>query len=127
MHTLYLSVFPQQKIDHLFMSIGITNTINYYKAKIIYHKPIVKLKDVSMDGKIAELIGSDSPENMATVSAVFGSQFQTMGDWRAFLRVNLNGSVSSMLKSNVNKWQVKSFQALYIACWINHPGEKGTL
>jgi len=78
-----------------------------------------------MNGEIAHLIASNVPTDMAQVRSVFGPGFQSIGEWRAFLRVQLNDNVTSMLSAPAERWSVRSFQALYIACWIHHPVEKG--
>jgi len=79
-----------------------------------------------MDGQIGTLIGSTDPADRKVVQDVFGASFQSMGNWRSFLRVQLNANVSAMLRAPLGSWKVESFQALYIACWIHHPVEKGT-
>lgn len=79
-----------------------------------------------MNGQIAGLITSTVPTDKAQVSSVFGPGFQTMGDWRSFLRTTLNSDVSSQLRAPIAQWNVQSFQALFVACWIHHPVEKGS-
>ncbi|MBW2281395.1 MAG: hypothetical protein JRG76_15780 [Deltaproteobacteria bacterium] len=79
-----------------------------------------------MHGQIAQLIGSTAPADQQTVADVFGQKFQSMGSWRAFLRIQLAGNVSSALMAPAAGWKVQSFHALYIACWIHHPVEKGS-
>ncbi len=79
-----------------------------------------------MNGKIAVLINSSLEADKETVNLVFGPRFRSLADWRGFLRVNLNGSVRSLLAAPEPRWSVKSFHALYIACWVHHPVEKGS-
>jgi len=79
-----------------------------------------------MNGQIAGLITSTVPTDQAQVRSVFGPNFHTMADWRSFLRTTLNSNVSSQLQAPIAQWDVKSFQALFIACWIHHPVEKGS-
>lgn len=79
-----------------------------------------------MEGQIAELIGSDYQHHKNIVHEVFGPGFQSLTDWRGFLRGTLNDDVSMMLGAGSHRWSVKSFQALFIACWIHQPVEKGT-
>lgn len=79
-----------------------------------------------MDGAIGTLIASPLKSDKNTVKEVFGPRFREMGDWRAFLRITLGGNVSTQLAMPYPRWSVKSFHALYIACWIHHPVEKGT-
>lgn len=79
-----------------------------------------------MQGQIAQLVSSTAEADRDVVKAVFGEEFQTMGQWRQFLRGRLNDTVSAMLQAPGPRWSVQSFHALYIACWIHHPVEKGT-
>jgi len=79
-----------------------------------------------MNGQIANLLVSTTPTDLAQIQSVFGPNFQTIGDWRAFLRAQLNDNASAMLSAPAERWSVKSFQALFIACWIHHPVEKGS-
>jgi len=79
-----------------------------------------------MNGQIAGLITSTVPTDKAQVRTVFGPNFQDMIGWRSFLRTTLNDDVSSQLAAPINRWSVESFQALFIACWIHHPVEKGS-
>ena len=79
-----------------------------------------------MNGQIAGLIASTAPTDISQVQAVFGPDFQNMAAWRTFLRTTLNDNVSSQLAAPAARWNVRSFQALYVACWIHHPVEKGS-
>ena len=80
-----------------------------------------------MQGRIAELIAAPWPRSREAVSNIFGPKFQDMDGFRSFLRVYLrSGSVTATLSQDSTQWTVESFQALYIACWIHQPLEKGT-
>jgi hypothetical protein len=79
-----------------------------------------------VNGQIAGLIASTVPTDIAQVQSVFGPNFQTMVNWRSFLRTTLNDKVSSQLGAPAPQWSVRSFQALYVACWVHHPVEKGS-
>ena len=79
-----------------------------------------------MHGQIAELIASDFRHNQDIVRDVFGPSFQDISAWRSYLRATLNDNVSAQLGAPAPRWGVDSFQALFIACWIHHPVEKGT-
>lgn len=81
-----------------------------------------------MHGRIANLMGGPYPADRQACRDIFGPGFQTIADWREFLNVYLrNGSVESQLTTGTaQQWSVKTFQALYVACWLHHPLEKGT-
>ncbi|VAW79453.1 hypothetical protein MNBD_GAMMA15-1805 [hydrothermal vent metagenome] len=79
-----------------------------------------------MKGKIASFLTSTAATDRAQVKRVFGPKFQDISGWRSFLRTTLNSNVSSQLSAAPARWSVKSFQALYVACWVHHPVEKGS-
>ncbi len=79
-----------------------------------------------MNGQIAGLIVSPVATDREQVRRVFGPKFQDIASWRSFLRTTLNSDVSAQLAAPIARWNVKSFQALYVACWIHHPVEKGS-
>ena len=79
-----------------------------------------------MNGQIAAFINSQDPMDMDLKRQIFESRFQDIEGWRTFLRTNLNSDVSSRLKLPASSWKVESFHALFIACWIHHPTEKGS-
>ncbi|MDI1483997.1 hypothetical protein [Polyangium sp. y55x31] len=57
---------------------------------------------------------------------IFGPDFQTPADWSRYLKDRFGeGSepVSALLRSGVDR---DGFQALYVACWIHQPLEKGS-
>lgn len=57
-----------------------------------------------------------------TISDVFGDDFQEWGGWVEML-LNLRGG---LLNRRGHLWTRQGFQALYVACWIHHPVEKGS-
>ena len=81
-----------------------------------------------MDGRIANLIGGPFPADRQACRDIFGPSFQTIAGWRGFLSVYLlNSSAASQLTAaTAQQWSVRTFQALYVACWLHHPMEKGT-
>ena len=79
-----------------------------------------------MEGQIGELLTSGYKHHQDVVRDVFGPRFQHMEHWRSFLRATLNDNVSAQFALPDWRWSEKSFQALFVACWIHHPVEKGT-
>lgn len=60
------------------------------------------------------------------LKGIFGQDFQTWGGWTEMLDHLPGGSVELMLKRRGAWWTRECFQALYVACWIDHPVEKGS-
>lgn len=80
-----------------------------------------------MNGLIAHLIRSPWPRDADVRKRLFGNNFQTINDWKIFLDFNLiNSRVRYQLRAPSRLWNIESFHALYVACWIHHPVEKGT-
>jgi hypothetical protein len=77
-----------------------------------------------MNGQIKLLIGS--PNQTDLVHELFGQNFQTLAQWRLYLQNELGNNVTARLAGALPSWSVTSFQALYVACWVHHPVEKGT-
>jgi hypothetical protein len=77
-----------------------------------------------LNGDIKHLIDSSAQSDL--VSELFGPGFQTLTQWRQYLRSNLNPNASAKLGSRLPTWSTISFQALYVACWVHHPVEKGS-
>ncbi len=78
-----------------------------------------------MNGAIAQLLLKR--EYQQQVKLIFQPQFQSYPGWVAYLMQMLpQGSVYDQIRAPANKWTRQSFHALYIACWIHHPMEKGT-
>jgi hypothetical protein len=59
------------------------------------------------------------------LAEVFGDRFQTPQGWRDMLK-NIPGGVDLSLHRSPMSWTRQRFQALYVACWIHHPVEKGS-
>jgi hypothetical protein len=79
-----------------------------------------------MNGDIAAFIGSNTPMDKDLKKAIFSDRFQDIASWRSFLRAQLNSTVAARLSAPASSWRVESFHALFIACWVHHPVEKGT-
>ena len=79
-----------------------------------------------MNGQIAALIQSRSESDQQIVRNVFRSRFRDIRSFRNFLKSTLQTNVSSQLRGSLGQWSIKSFQALFIACWVHHPLEKGS-
>lgn len=60
------------------------------------------------------------------VAEVFGDSFQTPAGWNQMLDHMPDRKVWKALNRRGNYWTRECFQALYVACWIHHPVEKGT-
>ncbi len=61
------------------------------------------------------------------VHSVFGPPFQTRQGWIDVLDRNFPGwDVDILLKRAPGFWHRENFQALYVACWIFNPVEKGS-
>jgi hypothetical protein len=59
------------------------------------------------------------------LAQIFGEDFQTPQGWGNMLK-NLPGGVELTLHRSGMSWTRLRFQALYVACWIHHPVEKGS-
>jgi hypothetical protein len=74
---------------------------------------------------LVELIKKNDPK----LKSAFSGDFQTADGWRDFLKEQFDWAgdrpVTNMLNSGMTR-QPQAFQALYIACWIHSPVEKGT-
>ena len=72
-----------------------------------------------------EAIRASDPEIMS----LFGAPFSTALKWAAFLDQYFGPgdtlTINKVLDSG-ERWYAVRFQALYIACWIYHPVEKGS-
>ena len=60
------------------------------------------------------------------VSDIFGTGFQTTSGWKAMLDHMPMKDVETLLARSGAWWTRECFQALYVACWIHHPVEKGS-
>lgn len=80
-----------------------------------------------MNGQIARLIRSTEWHHHRAVMDIFHHKFQRIEGWTEFLhRAMPQGVVGLLEHSSLQGWSVRSFHALYIACWIHHPVEKGS-
>jgi hypothetical protein len=62
----------------------------------------------------------------AHLNEIFCFEFQTPGGWTRMLDHLPGRSVDTMLNRSGGFWSRECFQALYVACWIHHPVEKGS-
>jgi hypothetical protein len=81
-----------------------------------------------MNGAIGAFLRPQAGEDdRNTVHAIFKERFHTLGGWQTFLATYIPGqSVEALLARSAAAWEVAHFQALYVACWIFHPVEKGS-
>lgn len=66
------------------------------------------------------------PAARTHLKGVFAADFQTPQGWQNILGNIPAGNVGALLGLGGNGWSRENFQALYVACWIHHPVEKGT-
>ena len=82
-----------------------------------------------MNGEIGSYIHAASL-GVATaqrhVAEVFCDAFQSPAGWNKMLDNMPGRSVEFMLNRKGSWWTRECFQALYVACWIHHPVEKGS-
>jgi hypothetical protein len=81
-----------------------------------------------MKGAIGSYIKAASegvPAARRHLKGVFTEDFQTPGGWTALLDTMPGGSVAALLARSGAWWELRNFHALYVACWIFHPVEKG--
>ena len=60
------------------------------------------------------------------VGEVFGDDFRVPAGWSKMLDNMPGRSVVTLLSRKGAWWTRECFQALYVACWIHHPVEKGS-
>lgn len=78
-------------------------------------------------GQVIRFASLGAPTAQQMVQTVFGPDFQNPQGWTGFLDRNIPGrDVEILLKRAPGFWHRENFQALYIACWIYHPVEKGS-
>jgi hypothetical protein len=81
-----------------------------------------------MRGAIGSYIRAASegvPAARTHLKGVFSEDFQTPGGWTTMLSRMPGSSVTILLGRSGAWWTRECFQALYVACWIHHPVEKG--
>jgi hypothetical protein len=71
----------------------------------------------------AAALGSTMARNH--LREVFGNDFQTPAGWSSMLAHMPGSRVGNMLDRRGAWWTRECFQALFVACWIHHPVEKG--
>ena len=74
---------------------------------------------------LAKAIGNTNPEIMQ----LFAVPFDRPNKWIDYLRLHFGPSdalTTSKILNMADRWDPVRFQALYIACWIYHPLEKGS-
>lgn len=82
-----------------------------------------------MKGAIGSYVKAASegvPTAKKHLKGVFQADFQSPQGWKHALGRIPGGNLNTMLSLGNEWWSRESFQALYIACWIHHPVEKGT-
>lgn len=78
-----------------------------------------------MESKLINAIRVNNPEIMS----LFAPPFETSAKWKEYADQHLNAKSGPSIDHILNKtdrWHSIRFQALYIACWIYHPIEKGS-
>lgn len=66
------------------------------------------------------------PAAKSRVNTVFAQDFHRPSGWVDMLNHIPGWDVNVLLRREPAWWTVESFQALYVACWIFHPVEKGS-
>lgn len=80
-----------------------------------------------MIGQVIHFASMGAPTARQMVQTVFGPAFQTPRGWADFLDTSIPmRDVGVLLKRSPAFWNRENFQALYVACWIFHPVEKGS-
>jgi hypothetical protein len=75
-----------------------------------------------MDDRLIDRIANSNP----VLETVFEKGFQTPAGWRSYLDDNLPGGAFGTLTKLSTLSPAQAFQALYVACWIYRPVEKGS-
>jgi hypothetical protein len=78
-------------------------------------------------GQVIHFASMGAPTARKMVQSVFGPDFQNPQGWADFLDRNIPmRDVEILLRRSPGFWETENFQALYVACWIFHPVEKGS-
>lgn len=78
-------------------------------------------------GQVIHFASMGAPTARQMVQSVFGPAFQTPRGWADFLDTYIPmRDVGVLLNRSPGFWHRENFQALYVACWIFHPVEKGS-
>jgi hypothetical protein len=59
------------------------------------------------------------------IHQIFQTQFQTLAGWQSYWSPRAN-AISPIFQKPGSSWSAADFQALYIACWLYQPLEKGS-
>lgn len=59
------------------------------------------------------------------IHQIFQPPFQTLAGWQSYWSPRANG-ISQIFQKPGSSWSAADFQALYIACWLYQPLEKGS-
>lgn len=76
-------------------------------------------------GSYVKAASSGVPAARQHLRGVFAEDFQNPTGWIAMLNNMPGGDVETLLNRSGAWWTRACFQALYVACWIHHPVEKG--
>ena len=82
-----------------------------------------------MHGQIGGMLASAAQGDATArrqVTDIFGQGFHTSSGWRTMLDHMPMKDVETLLARSGAWWTRECFQALYVACWIHHPVEKGS-
>ena len=82
-----------------------------------------------MKGSIGSYVKAASegvPAAKTHLKGVFTSDFHNPQGWQNMLSNIPGDNVNTLLQLGPDSWSRERFQALYVACWIHHPVEKGT-
>ncbi len=77
-------------------------------------------------GSYVKAAASGVPAARKHLNGVFTAEFQTPAGWQHMLDVIPGWDVNILLGRSGAWWNRECFQALYVACWIHHPVEKGS-
>jgi hypothetical protein len=77
-------------------------------------------------GSYVSAAAAGVPAARTRVRSVFTEDFQTPAGWRRILDHIPGWDVNILLGRSAGFWHRENFQALYVACWIFHPVEKGS-
>lgn len=81
-----------------------------------------------MRGAIKEIFDKKSQywgDYQTNITDVFQAYFQDLTRWRSYMSKTLPNGVAGLFSGPRSSWNIESFHALCIACWIHHPVEKG--
>lgn len=81
-----------------------------------------------MNGAIGHFFNSKAgAADKQMVLKLFKTGFHTYSQWDSYFTKYIPGyNVDTLLQKGAASWEVGHFQALYVACWVFHPVEKGS-